>query len=53
MGKPTSVFFDPGLEDLLLWYTKEAKSDQGLKAAKLIKWNTIDAEGTQSPLFES
>ena len=44
---------DPELGALLLWYTKEARSAHGLKAAKLIKWNTIVAEGTQPPLLES
>ena len=53
MVKPTSALLDPELGALLLWYTKEAKSAQGLKAAKLIKWNTIVAEGTQPPLFKS
>ena len=53
MGKPTFVFLDTELGALLLWYTKEAKSAQGLKAAKLIKWNTIVAEGNQPPLLES
>ena len=37
----------------MIWYTKEAKSARGLKAAKMIKWNTIVAEGTQPPLLES
>ena len=32
-------------------YTKEAKSAQGLKAAKLIKRNTIVAEVTKPPLL--
>ena len=53
MGKPTSALLDPELGDLLLCYTKEAKSAQGLKAAKMIKWNMIVAEGTQPPLLES
>ena len=53
MGKPTSALLDPELGALLLWHTKEAKSAQGLKAAKLIKWNTIFAEGTQPHLLES
>ena len=44
---------NPELGALLLWYTKEAKSAQGLKTAKLIKWNTIVAEGTQPPFLES
>ena len=44
---------DPELGALLLWYTKETKSAQGLKATKLIKWNKIVAEGNQPPLLES
>ena len=52
MVKPTSAFLDPELGAFLFWYTKEAKSAQILKAAKLIKWNMIVPEGTQPPLFE-
>ena len=53
MGKPTSDFIDTELGYLLIWYTKEANSAQVLNDAKLIKWNTIVAEGTQPPLLES
>ena len=53
LGKPISALFDSELGALLLWYTKEAKSTQGLKATNLIKWNMIVAEGTQPPLLES
>ena len=44
---------DPELGALLLWYTKEAKSAQGLKATNLIKWNMVVTEGNQPPLLES
>ena len=53
LGKTTSDFLNPELGALLLWHTKEAKSAQGLKAANMIKWNTIVAEGNQLPLLES
>ena len=53
MVKPTSALLDTELGALLLWYTKEAKSAKVLKSSKLIKWNTIVAEGTQPPLLES
>ena len=53
LGKPTSVFLDPELGALLIWYTKQAKHAKVLKAANLIKWNTIVAEGTQPHLLES
>ena len=43
LGKPTSDFLDPELGALILWYTKEENIAWGLKAANLIKWNTIVA----------
>ena len=50
LGKPTSALLNPELGALLIWYTKEEKSAQVLKAENLIKWNTIFAEGNQPPL---
>ena len=53
LGKTTSALLNPKLGSLLLWYTKGENGAQVLKAANLIKWNTIVAEGTQPPLLES
>ena len=53
MGKPTSALLDTELGALLLWYTKDTKSAQGLKDANMIKCNTIVPEGNQPPLLES
>ena len=53
LGKPTSDFIDTELGYLLIWYTKEANSAQGLKTANLIKCNTIVAEVNQPHLLES
>ena len=44
LRKSTSALLDPELGALLLWYTKEAKSAQELKAENLIKWNKIFTE---------
>ena len=51
LGKPTSAFLNTELGALLLWYTKEAKSAQVLKAENMIVWNSIVSEGTQPPLL--
>ena len=47
-----SSLLDKELETLLLWYTKELKSSQGKKPAKIAKWRAIVAAGTLPPVNE-
>ena len=52
LDKPMSGLLDPELGTLLLWYTKEGKSSQGKKPAKIAKWRAIVAAGTLPPVNE-
>ena len=52
LNKPMPALLDPELGTLPHWYTKESKSSQRSKPAKIAKWRAIVADGTLPPVNE-